>query len=169
MKVILSALLVFFSTVITAQQFNRNITNKDLKGLVGTWLGAVVKTDTAYNNALVNLQGKVEIVDMADSIGLTATNKDTSGKITTEKSSLYIYGNNLMIRIAGVEYEVESTSRRGYNLTIVAVRQGYENYKLMDFRQQIIFSPQTLNIIKEARFIDMDAYFIRSRAAYKKQ
>ena len=168
MKIIFSAMLIFFSVAANAQQFNRNITNKDLKTLVGTWSGPVVITDTAYNNALVNVQGKVEIIDMGDSIGLAATFTDKAGKTTVEKSSFYIYGNNLMIRIGGVEYEVESTSRRGYNLTIIAVRQAYENYKLMDFRQQIIFGPQFLNIVKEARFIDMDAYFIRSRATYKK-
>lgn len=168
MKIIFGVLFIFLSTVATAQQFNRNITNKDLKGLIGTWTGPVAITDTSYNNALVNVQGKVEVVDMADSIDLTATYTDKAGKITVEKSSLYIFDNNLKIRIAGVEYEIESTSRRGFNITVVAVRQDYEKYKLMDFRQQIIFGPQFLNIIKEARFIDMDAYFIRSRAAYKK-
>jgi hypothetical protein len=161
--------MFFFSATLTAQQFNRTIANKDLKALVGVWTGPVVNTDTAFNNALLTVQGKVEIEDMADSIGLTFAFTDANNKISIEKCSLYIYDNDQKIRIGGVEYEIESTSRRSYNLTIIAGRQGYENYKLMDFRYQIYFGPHFLNIIKEARFPYMDAYFIRSRASYTKK
>lgn len=169
MKIMLISLLIFFSTTVSAQQFNRSITNKDLKGLVGVWTGPVVITDTAYNNALLSAQGKVEIVDMGDSLGLNYTYTDQNGKISTEKSSLCIYDNDLNIRIGGIAYEVESTSRKGYNLTLIAVRQGYEKYKLMDFRILIFFGPMYLNITSQARFPEMDEYFNRSRASYKKQ
>jgi len=168
MKIIVVALLTFISSTAIAQ-FNRGITNKDLKVLVGNWQGTAVITDTAYNNAMYSLSSVIEITDKTDSLVVNFTNTGTKGKAITEKTSLYIYDEGKMISIGGDAYEITYTSRRGIRLTLVAEKQAYENYKLMDFRQQYIFGPTVLNIIKEARFIDMDAYFIRSRASYTKK
>jgi hypothetical protein len=169
MKIILGTMVIFFSATLSAQQFTRPIPNSVLKPLIGEWAGNVTKTDDAYNNALIPLEGKVEVKEDADSLLLNFTYTDVNGKETTEKSSLYLLENELKIRIGGDLFEITSAIRRGPNITIIAEKQAYENYKLMDFRQQIIFSPKNFKLVKEARFIDMDAYFIRLRGTFDKK
>lgn len=168
MKAFFFLFLLLLSYTLPAQQFNRQVTNQDIKSIAGIWNGNVVKTDTAYNNAMLNFTSKVEITESGDSLLLNFTYTDANGKHTTEKTSLNILP-DMMIRIGGVEYELTSMSRRGITKILVAEKQAYENYKLMDFRQQIILAPNELKIIREARFIDMDAYFIRYRSVFRKK
>jgi hypothetical protein len=169
MKIIFGTMLILSSVTLSAQPFTKPISNRELKGLAGNWAGNVTKTDDAYNNALIPLKGAVEVVENSDSLLLNFTYTDASGKESTEKTSLCILENEMKIRIGGDLFEITSAIRRGPKITIIAEKQAYENYKLMDFREQIIFGAQTFDIIKEARFIDMDAYFIRIRGAFTRK
>lgn len=168
MRIILSMLLFFFSGAVIAQESRALVYNKELKVLAGNWAGPMVYTDPAKNNAQVTLQAKLEITDLGDSLALKYSYTDTDGKEFIEKSYLRISDKEDQLSIDGELYDIVYTARKGPRLTVIAEKQGFDNKLVADLKQTLVFGPANLSIVKEARYMENEFYFIRRRATFVK-
>ncbi|MEO7308627.1 MAG: hypothetical protein ABIR78_08705 [Ferruginibacter sp.] len=170
MKIIFSLLFFFLSVCATAQRATA-VTEKELKELlVGNWVGNIVYTGTDNEKLQVTLTTTLEIVDMKDSLLFKYVYTDANGKQTTEKNSLRIYEDGNRLSFDSAQFDIMATRRRGPRVTIIAEREGAENFRSADFQETINFGPGILNFTKGIRYMDMsDAYFIRKRVTLTKK
>lgn len=167
MKIIFSILFFFFSMIVIAQP-PRGVTNNELKALVGNWAGSMVYTDYNKGISQVTLQTQLEIVDMKDSLALNFIYTEPNGKKVIEKKYMRIYEEGNKLSFDSAQFDIMEIRRRGVRLTIIAEREGADNFRSADFMQTIIIGPGILNITKEVRYRDMVEYSIRYRLALKK-
>ena len=168
MRSIFSILVFFFFTAVQAQDNRALVFNKELKLLAGNWAGPMVYTDPAKNNAQATLQSKLEITDLGDSMALKYSYTDTDGKEIIEKSYLRILDKEDKLSIDGELYDIVFTGRKGPRLTVIAEKQGFDNKLVADLKQTLVFGPANLSIVKEARYMENEFYFIRRRATFTK-
>jgi hypothetical protein len=168
MKTIYSLMFLFFSVVVSAQNSKALIFNKELKVLVGNWAGTMVYTDPEKNDAQVTLQTKLVIAELNDSLSLQFSYTDAGGKEIVEKTFMRILDKEDQFGLDGELYDIGFTGRKGPRLTIIAEKQGMDNNRVADLKQTIIFGPANLSIVKEARYMENEFYFIRRRATFTK-
>ncbi len=169
MKIIVSIFLIIFSTALYAQNNRGLVFNKDLKLLPGNWGGTIVFTDVTKNNAQVTLQPLLVITEQADSLGLYFKYIETAGNEKTDTNYIRIYDKEDKLSIDGEMYDIVFTARKGPRLTVIGEKQGFDNNKVADLRQTLIFGQANLNILKEVRYMENEFYFIRSRAIFTKK
>ena len=168
MKIICSILFFFLSVCVVAQR-PTGVTEKELKDLVGNWAGTMVYTGYGNDKSQVTLATTLEIVDMKDSLVFNYTYTEPGGKQVKEKNSMRIYEDGNRLSFDSAQFDIVATRRRGPRLTIIAEREGAENFRSADFQETIILGPGILNFTKGIRYMDMtDAYFIRKRLTLKK-
>lgn len=167
MKIILSASLIFLQLAAAAQ--TNSITNAEFKALVGNWAGTSV--NTVLNGAVnqVTLATTLEVIDMKDSLQLNFTFTEPGGKQFTETNSLYVYNNSSKLSFDSAQFDIAEIRRRGVRLSIYAEREGYENYKPVDFQDILIIGPGILNITKGVRSGDAVDFAIRKRLTLTKK
>jgi hypothetical protein len=167
MKIILSASLIFIQLAAFAQ--NNSITNAEFKALVGNWTGTSVNTVSGGAANQVTLSVALEVVDLKDSLQLNFTYTEPGGKQTSETNSLFVYNNSSKLSFDSTQFDIAEIRRRGVRLTIYAEREGYENYKPVDFQHILIIGPGILNITKGVRGADAIDFAIRKRLSLTKK
>lgn len=167
MKIIVSALLIFFHLTAVAQ--NNSISNAELKALVGNWTGTAVNTVFINGQNQVTLAVVLEVVDMKDSLQLNFTYTEPGGKQLTETNYLYVYNNSSKLSFDSAQFDIAEIRRRGVRLTVYAEREGYENYKSVDFQDILLIGPGILNITKGIRAADAVDFAIRKRLSLTKK
>ncbi len=168
MKCLVTALLMTVASVTVLAQ-NNSVTNAELKALAGNWTGTSV--NTIFNNGQnqVTLTVALEVTDLKDSLQFNFTYTDTDGKQIRETNFLYLYNNNSKLSFDSAQFDIAEIRRRGARLTIYAVREGYENYKPVDFQDVLIIGPGILNITKGIRGEDAQEFAIRKRMSLTKK
>ena len=179
MKIIITALILFFSTAVIAQDQNNRalVFNKELKILVGNWEGTSVYTDPKRNNMQVYLKAFLEVTDLGDSLMLRCLYIDAQGNESSDTSILRIHDKEDQLRIDHDLYNIVSTARKGGRMEVVGERAGYDNSikpgfdmsLRADFRQTITFNAANLKMVKELRFMENDYLFIRRRSTFTKK
>ncbi len=167
MKIILSATLIFLQLTSFAQ--NNSITNAEFKALVGSWTGTTVNTVSGGTVNQITLSVALEVVDLKDSLQFNFTYTEPGGKQTTETNFLYVYNNSSKLSFDSAQFDIAEIRRRGVRLTIYAEREGYENYKPVDFQDIFIIGPGILNITKGVRSGDAVDFAIRKRLSLTKK
>ena len=167
MKIIVSALLIFFQLTAVAQ--NNSITNAEFKALVGNWTGTAVNTVITNGQNQVTLAAMLEVIDMKDSLQLNFTYTQPDGKQLTEINYLYVYNNSSKLSFDSAQFDIAEIRRRGVRLTVYAEREGYENYKPVDFQDILLVGPGILNITKGIRSGDAVDFAIRKRISLTKK
>ena len=167
MKIILSVLLIFLQLAALAQ--NNSISNAEFKALIGNWTGTAVNTVFTNGQNQVTLSVALEVVDMKDSLQLNFNYTQTDGKQLTETNYMYVYNNSSKLSFDSAQFDIAEIRRRGVRLTIYAEREGYENYKSVDFQDIIIIGPGILNITKGIRSADAVEFSIRKRLTLTKK
>ena len=167
MKIILSVSLVFLQLTAVAQ--NNSISNAEFKALIGSWTGTSV--NTVFINGLnqVSLATTVEVIDMKDSLQFNFVYTQPDGKQLTETNFLYVYDNNSKLSFDSAQFDIAEVRRRGVRLTIYAEREGYENYKPVDFQDILLIGPGILNITKGVRSGNAVDFAIRKRLTLTKK
>lgn len=168
MKCLVTALLMTVASVTVLAQ-NNSVTNAELKALAGNWTGTSV--NTIFNNGQnqLTLTVALEVTDLKDSLQFNFTYTDPDGKQTRETNFLYLYNNNSKLSFDSAQFDIAEIRRRGARLTIYAVREGYENYKPVDFQDVLIIGPGILNITKGIRGEDAQEFAIRKRMSLTKK
>lgn len=149
MKIILSAVLICLQLAVVAQK--TSITNAEFKALIGSWTGTSVNTVFVNGQNQVTLATTLEVVDMKDSLQLNFVFTQPDGKQFTETNSLYVYDNSSKLSFDSAQFDIAEVRRRGVRLTIYAEREGYENYKPVDFQDILLIGPGILNITSTLR------------------
>lgn len=167
MKIIGSALLIFFQLTVVAQ--NNSITNAEFKALVGNWTGTSVNTVLTGGTNQVTLQTTLEVVDLIDSLQFNFVHTQADGKQLTETNYLYVYNNSSRLSFDSAQFDIAEIRRRGVRLTVYAEREGYENYKSVDFQDILLIGPGILNITKGIRTADAVDFAIRKRVSLTKK
>jgi hypothetical protein len=167
MKIILSASLIFLQLAALAQ--NNSITNAEFKALVGNWTGTSVNTVTSGAVNQITLSVALEVVDLKDSLQLNFTYTEPGGKQSVETNFLYVYDNSSKLSFDSAQFDIAEIRRRGVRLSIYAEREGYENYKPVDFQDILIIGPGILNITKGVRSGDAVDFAIRKRLTLTKK
>ena len=167
MKIILSASLILLQLTVVAQ--NNSISNAEFKALIGSWSGTSV--NTVFINGLnqVSLATTVEVIDMKDSLQFNFVYTQPDGKQLTETNFLYVYDNNSKLSFDSAQFDIAEVRRRGVRLTIYAEREGYENYKPVDFQDILLIGPGILNITKGVRSGNAVDFAIRKRLTLTKK
>jgi len=168
MKIILSAVLIFLQFAAMAQGPN-TVTNAELRALVGNWTGTSVNTVTGGPANQVTLTVALEVVDKKDSLQLNFTYTEPGGKQTAETNYLYVYNNSSKLSFDSMQFDIAEVRRRGVRLTVYAEREGYENYKQVDFQDILLIGPGILNITKGIRSADAVDFAIRKRLSLTKK
>jgi len=167
MKIIVSALLIFLQLAALAQ--NNSITNAELKALVGNWAGTAVNTVLTGGPNQVTLQTTLEVIDFKDSLQLNFIYTEPGGKQFSETNYLYVYNNSSKLSFDSAQFDIAEIRRRGVRLTVYAEREGYENYKSVDFQDILLIGPGILNITKGIRRGDAVDFAIRKRISLTKK
>lgn len=168
MKYFFTVLVVVISFQVTAQQFN-GIDNQQAKVLVGTWIGTSVFTDFEEGKMQSTFTTTLQVNDLKDSLQFNFEHTGRDGKKWTSTTYLNFYDEKKKLSFDNYEFSIESSTRRGPNVTIYGDRNGHVNYRQADFLQTIIFSPSKLSIIKEKRFMDMVSFSIDYRMTLSKK
>jgi len=169
LKIIFSIFLFIFSAAGYAQSNRALVYNKDLKVLPGNWGGTIVYTDFTKNNAQVTIQAGLVITELADSLALYFNYTETGGKEINDTNYIRIYDKEDKLSIDGEMYDIVFTARKGPRLTVIGEKQGFDNNKVADLRQTLVFGQANINILKEVRYMENEFYFIRSRAIFTKK
>lgn len=170
MKIIFSVSLFFITTVVIAQQNNRGLVfNKELRILIGNWEGKTVYTDSKQNNTQVTLQTKLEVADLKDSLQFRFVYTWPDNKMTYDTTNVCIYDKMDSLSYDHELYEIVSTGRKGPSMIVVAEKQGFDNRLVADLRRTLTFGAYNLGILKEARYMENEFYFIRSRTSLTKK
>lgn len=168
MKILLSLLMSVIVLTARAQPLN-SVTNAELKALAGKWSGTSVNTVFSNGQNQVTLTVALEVVDLKDSLQLNFMYTDPAGKQSAETNYLYVYNNSSKLSFDSTQFDIAEIRRRGVRLTIYAEREGYENYKPVDFQDILIIGPGILNITKGIRSADATDFAIRKRISLTKQ
>jgi hypothetical protein len=168
MKIIFSALLLFFSTTIYAQ-INKPVTNEELKALVGNWTGPMVATGFVDGKNQHTYSTALEVIDMKDSLMFNFTFTGEAGKQLIEKYALRIYNNGDKLSFDSTEFEITEIRRRGPRLTIYAEREGYDQNRRVEWQDIFIIGSGILNITKGIRYPDMIDFSIQKRLTLTKK
>lgn len=161
MKIILSVSLIFLQLATLAQ--NNSITNAEFKALVGNWTGTSVNTVLNGPVNQVTLTATLEVVDLKDSLQLNFIYTEPGGKQSAETNFLYVYNNSSKLSFDSAQFDIAEIRRRGVRLSIYAEREGYENYKSVDFQDILLIGPGILNITKGIRSGNAVDFAIRKR------
>jgi hypothetical protein len=167
MKIILSASLIFLQLSALAQ--NNSITNAEFKVLVGNWTGSSVNTIFSNGQNQITIATTLEVIDMKDSLQFNFVYTQPDGKQLTETNFLYVYNNSSKLSFDSAQFDIAEIRRRGVRLSIYAEREGYENYKPVDFQDILIIGPGILNITKGIRGADAVDFAIRKRLSLTKK
>ena len=167
MKIIVSVFFIFFQLTSIAQ--NNSITNAEFKALVGNWTGTAVNTIISNGQNQITFSAMLEVVDKKDSLQLNFTYTQPDGKQLTETNYLYVYNNSSKLSFDSAQFDIAEIRRRGVRLTIYAEREGYENYKSVDFQDILLIGPGILNITKGIRSGDAVDFAIRKRVSLTKK
>jgi hypothetical protein len=169
MKIILSALLFFFSITGRAQITAKPVTNAELKALVGNWAGPMVATVFIDGKNQHSYSTALEVVDMQDSLMFNFTYTDAAGKQLIEKYPLRIYDNGDKLSFDSTQFEITDIHRKGPRLTIYAEREGYDQNRRVEWQDIFIIGPGILNITKGIRYPDMIDFSIKRRLILTKK
>ncbi len=168
MKLLLSILLLTLPGSMMAQRAVA-LTEKEMKDLVGNWTGTMVYTGSDKDKVQVTYQTKLEVMDMKDSLVFNFIHTDPGGKQIVEKNSFRIYEDGNRLSFDSAQFDIVDTRRRGIRVTIIAEREGVENFRSADFQEMINLGPGILNYTKGIRYMDMsETYFIRKRVTLTK-
>ena len=168
MRLLLGLLLCWLPVSLLAQR-SVGLTEKEMKDLVGNWSGTMVYTGSGTEKVQITVQVKLEVVDRKDSLVFNYTYTDPAGKETKEKNSFRIYEEGNRLSFDGAQFDIVDTRRRGPRITIIAEREGAENFRAADYQEMINFGPSILNFTNGIRYMDMsDAYAIRKRVTLTK-
>ncbi|MBK8521121.1 MAG: hypothetical protein WAT20_08335 [Ferruginibacter sp.] len=167
MKIILSALLIILQLAAFAQ--NNSITNAEFKALVGNWTGTSVNTVSGGAVNQITLSVVLDVVDLKDSLQFNFTYTAPGGIQTTETNFLYVYNNSSKLSFDSAQFDIAEVRRRGVRLSIYAEREGYDNYKPVDFQDILIIGPGILNITKGIRSGEAVDFAIRKRLTLTKK
>ncbi len=168
MKLIASMLLFFLPAGMLAQR-SVALTEKEIKDLVGNWSGTMVYTGSSNEKVQVTYQTKLEVLDAKDSLIFNFTHTGPDGKQLIEKNSFRIYEEGNRLSFDSAQFDIVDTRRRGIRVTLIAEREGVDNFRSADFQEMINLGPGILNYTKGIRYMDMsDAYFIRKRVTLTK-
>jgi len=167
MKIILSFLFCCYVTAAMAQPGRGSITDQELKDLVGNWGGTMVFTaDSSQITSTIELQ----VVAMKDSLVFYYHFTQQDGKQFRDTSSLRIYDNGNRLSFDHAQFDIVDTRRRGVRVTLIAEREGAENFRSADFQETIIMGPGIFNYTKGIRYMDMsEAYAIKKRVTLTKK
>ncbi len=80
-----------------------------------------------------------------------------------------MYNNSSKLSFDSAQFDIAEIRRRGILLSIYAEREGYENYKPVDFQDILIIGPGILNITKGIRSGEAVDFAIRKRLALTKK
>ncbi len=172
MKSLLSILFICLSMALYSQNNSNNrglIYNKDLKMLIGTWTGNMVYTDPKKNNQQFTLPTKLVITDKIDSLSVIFFYTNSDGNDVSDTCSLCIYDAEDKLKIDGELYDLVSTIRKGPTAQVVGEKQGFDDKRVADLRQTILFGPNNLKITKEVRFMENEFFFIRNRSIFTRK
>lgn len=167
MKIILSVSLIFLQLATLAQ--NNSITNAEFKALVGSWTGTAVNTVSGGAVSQITLSVTLEVVDLKDSLQLNFTYTELGGKQAAETNFLYVYNNSSKLSFDSAQFDIAEIRRRGVRLSIYAEREGYENYKPVDFQDILLIGPGIFNITKGIRSGDAVDFSILKRLTLTKK
>ena len=167
MKIILSASLILLQLTVVAQ--NNSISNAEFKALIGSWTGTSVNTVFINGVNQISFATTLEVIDMKDSLQLNFVYTQPDGKQLTETNFLYVYDNNNKLSFDSAQFDIAEVRRRGVRLTIYAEREGYENYKPVDFQDIFLIGPGILNITKGVRSGVAVDFTIRKRLTLTKK
>ncbi len=167
MKIIVSFWFCLCTLTAMAQTGRGSITEKEMKDLVGNWTGTMVFTaDSSQETSAIALQ----VIDMKDSLVFNYTFTQQDGKQFRDTSSLRIYDNGNRLSFDHYQFDIVDTRRRGVRLTLIAEREGAENFRSADFQETINMGPGIFNYTKGIRYMDMsEAYFIKKRITLTKK
>lgn len=158
MKIILSSFFLLLSTFVVAQNRRGNVYNKDLRVMIGNWAGYVIYTDPLRNDAQFNLKTKLTVYDLKDSIAFKFVYEYPDGTITTDSTTVCIYEAIDTLTYDGRNYKITSTVRKGPSLSVEGESQRFFGDRFADIRRTIIFSPRTISITKDRRFMENEYY-----------
>jgi molybdenum cofactor biosynthesis enzyme MoaA len=167
MKILLSTVLIFLQLAAVAQR--STVTNAEFKALVGNWSGTTVNTVFINGVNQVSLATTLEVIDMEDSLQLNFVYTQPDGKQLTETNSLYVYDNSSKLSFDSAQFDIAEVRRRGVRLSIYAEREGYEDYKPVDFQDILLIGPGILNITKGVRSGNAVDFAIRKRLTLTKK
>ncbi len=167
MKIIFSILFFFLSFSVMAQRAD-DVTNRELKALVGNWTGSVAYTNSDDNKMQATLKAQLEIIDLKDSLAFNFLYTDGDGKQSTAKYFMYIYEKGLKLSFDSALYDIVETRRRGPRVLLYAERAAVDNNRAVDFQEEIIMAPGILNITKGIRFGNMVDFFVRRKSLFVK-
>ncbi|MBK8608524.1 MAG: hypothetical protein IPL84_00830 [Chitinophagaceae bacterium] len=167
MKILFSAVFFLLSFSVLAQR-TPPYTNTELKTIVGNWTGTVVLTNTGEGKLQSTVKAQLEIVDLKDSLLFNYQYTDENGKQSTEKYFVRIYDGENKISFDSAVYDMVEIRRRGPRTFIYAERAGVDNFRSVEFQEEIIIGQGVLNITKGIRYGEMVDFLIRRRAAFTK-
>ncbi len=168
MKILLGIFLFSFPVSMLAQR-SVALTEKEIKDMVGNWTGTMVHTSFGNDKIQVTYQTKLEVVDRKDSLIFNFIHTGPDGQQLIEKNSFRVYDNGNRLSFDSAQFDIVDTRRRGIRVTIIAEREGVENFRSADFQEMINFGPGILNYTRGVRYMDMsDAYLIRKRVTLTK-
>lgn len=168
MKIILSSLFLLLSACAVAQNNRGNVYNKDLRVMIGNWSGYVIYMDPALNDAQINLKTKLTVTDLGDSLGFKFVYEYPDGKITTDSTTVCIYEGIDTLTYDQRSYKITSTGRKGSSLVVEGEAQQFFGDRFADIRRTIIFSPRTISITKDRRFMENEYYANQYRSTLNK-
>jgi len=168
MKIIFSALLIFFALAANAQM-DKPVTNAELKALVGNWAGPMVATGFVDGKNQHSYTTALEVVDMQDSLMFNFTFTGDGGKQLIEKYPMRIYDNGSKLSFDSTQFDIAEIRRRGIRLTIYAEREGYNDNRRVEWQDIFIIGPGILNITKGIRYPDMIDFSIQKRLTLTKK
>ena len=166
MKLVFTSLLFLFATVASAQK--KGATMRDLAGLPGKWSGTLTYTDYSDDKKQVVLPAKLEIVNLADSLGFKYSYTEPNGKVVTDNGDMRIYGEGKQLNYDGHQYDIMAVRRMGERLTIIAERDGQDNDKESIIRETFIIGPGVFNITKEVKYETAEKFIVRNHLQLRK-
>jgi hypothetical protein len=171
MRYFLTVVFICSYALVHAQNNNRGqIFNKDLKMLVGTWTGNMVYTDPKKNNQQFTLPTTLLVTDKTDSLVLVFSYSNSDGIPVSDTSSMRIYDAEGKLQIDGGLYDIGQTIRRGPTLQVIGEKRNFfDQQRVSDLQQTITFTPTSLKILKEVRYLENEFYFIRNRMTFTRK
>ena len=158
MKIILSSLFLLLSACAVAQNNRGNVYNKDLRVMIGNWSGNVIYTDPDRNDGQFNLKTKLTVSDLKDSLAFKFVYEYPDGTITTDSTTVCLYEGIDTLTYDQRSYKISSTGRKGLSLVVEGEAQQFFGDRFADIRRTIIFSPRTISITKDRRFMENEYY-----------
>lgn len=152
-------------TTIIGQSITDNISQ-----IGGQWTGTLTYTDYSDDISQSTLECVMKIEWTGNKATLSFGFTEPNGKIVYDKNKLKVYANEKAVKYDGDKYFVDSfnvDSNTG-DWGLVISTHGKDNRKPALIRQSIIFDSHTLTLLKEVRYEDSEAYFVRNKYFFER-